>query len=79
LIRENPWLVIRVRAALYMATFNAVRSNTTFKVFFERLIANGKKYKVAIVAAMRKLIAILNSMIKTNTAWNEHQVRSQNF
>jgi len=67
-----------VRAALYMATFNAVKSNPTFKVFFERLVANGKKYKVAIVAAMRKMIATLNSMIKTKTKWNEQRVRSEN-
>jgi len=68
-----------VRSALYMATFSAVRYNQTFKEFFDRLIANGKKFKVAIVAAMRKLISTLNSMIKTKTKWNEHRVRSQNF
>jgi transposase len=67
-----------VRSALYMATFSAVRFNPTFKEFFERLIANGKKYKVALVAAMRKLIATLNTMIKTKTTWMEHRVPSQN-
>jgi transposase len=66
-----------VRSALYMATFSAVRCNPTFKEFFDRLIANGKKYKVAIVAAMRKLIATLNTMIKTNTRWMEQRVPSQ--
>ena len=66
-----------VRSALYMATFSAVRHNPTFKEFFDRLIAAGKKFKVAIVAAMRKLISTLNTMIKTNTKWNEHRVRSK--
>ena len=68
-----------VRSALYMAAFNAVHSNPTFKQFFDRLIANGKKYKVALTAAMRKLITILNTMIKTKTSWGEHRVPPQNF
>jgi transposase len=63
-----------VRSALYMATFSAVRHNKTFKEFFTRLTDNGKKYKVALVAAMRKLITILNVMIKNNTPWKEHAV-----
>jgi transposase len=58
-----------VRAALFMATFTAVRFNPVFKEFFERLIASGKKYKVAIVATMRKMITVLNSMLKTQTPW----------
>jgi transposase len=66
-----------VRSALYMATFNAVRKNATFKEFFDRLIDKGKKYKVAMVAAMRKLITTLNTMIKTNTRWMEHRVPSE--
>ena len=57
-----------VRAALYMATFNAIQRDNTFKVFFQGLIERGKKYKVALVAAMRKMITILNTMIKTKTA-----------
>jgi transposase len=60
-----------VRSALYMATFSAVRYNKTFKAFYERLIAAGKKFKVAIVAAMRKLITVLNVMLKTKTQWKE--------
>ncbi|MDR0310466.1 MAG: transposase, partial [Acidobacteriota bacterium] len=68
-----------VRAALYMATFSAVRCNPTFKEFFNRLIDKGKKYKVALTAAMRKMITTLNSMIKTKTPWIEHRVRPENF
>jgi len=68
-----------VRAALFMATFCAVRCNPTFKAFFDRLIASGKKYKVALVAAMRKLITVLNVMIKTKTYWKEHRVPDEKF
>jgi transposase len=68
-----------VRSALYMATFSAVRYNPTFKEFFDRLIAKGKKYKVALVAAMRKLITPLNTMIKTKTHWMEHRVPAEKF
>jgi len=66
-----------VRSALYMATFSAVRYNKTFKEFFDRLIANGKKYKVAMVAAMRKMITVLNVMIKTKTLWKESNMQMQ--
>ena len=68
-----------VRSALYMAAFSAIKWNPPMKEFFDRLIANGKKYKVALVATMRKMITVLNVMIKTNTCWNEHRVRSENF
>jgi transposase len=67
-----------VRAALYMATFNAIHRNATFKNFFERLRAAGKAYKVALVATMRKMITILNVMIRTKTCWKEQRVLSQN-
>jgi transposase len=40
--------------------------------FYERLIAKGKKFKVAIVAVMRKMITVLNVMVKTKTAWNQN-------
>ena len=68
-----------VRSALYMATFNAINRDKTFRDFFERLTSRGKKYKVALVAAMRKMITILNVMIKTKTCWGEHRVPSQKF
>jgi transposase len=66
-----------VRAALYMAAFNAIRYNATFKEFFDRLRAAGKAYKVALVAAMRKLITILNVMIRTKTCWKEQCVLAE--
>lgn len=58
-----------VRNVLYMATHAAMRSNETIKPFAERLHRTGKPPKVVIVACMRKLLGILNTMVKTNTNW----------
>jgi len=58
-----------VRSPLFMATLCAVRTNPTIKSFYCRLIAAGKAPKVAIVASMRKLLTILNLMVKTQTLW----------
>ena len=59
-----------VRAVLYMATFSAVQHNPVIKTFYERLIANHKTPKVAMVACMRKLLVILNAMVRDGVAWN---------
>jgi transposase len=59
-----------VRSALYMPTLTAMRFNPTIRVFYERLRQAGKTFKVALTACMRKLLTILNAMVKTNTAWN---------
>ena len=58
-----------VRNTLYMAIQSAVRHNPVIKEFYERLLANHKPKKVALVACMRKLLTIVNVMIKTNTKW----------
>jgi transposase len=58
-----------VRQALYMAAITAARSNPVIKPFYERLIARGKPHKVAIVACMRKMLTILNAMMRSNTHW----------
>lgn len=58
-----------VRAPLFMATLCAIRINPTIKLFYQRLIKAGKAPKVAITACMRKLITILNLMVKTQTSW----------
>jgi transposase len=58
-----------VRAALYMAVLSAKTFNPALKKFYDRLIANGKLAKVALVACMRKLIIIMNIMIRDNTEW----------
>lgn len=59
-----------VRNKLYMSALSAVQANPVLKPLYERLLARGKAPKVALVAAMRKLILILNAMLKTNTPWN---------
>ena len=58
-----------VRAALYMAALVASRYNSVLRAFYQRLRAAGKPAKVALVAVMRKLLTILNAMIKHQSAW----------
>jgi transposase len=58
------------RTVLYMAALAAVRNDPVFREFYERLIKRGKEKKVAIVACMRKLLEILNAMVRTNKEWN---------
>jgi len=59
-----------VRSALYMAVLSARRSNPLLKRFADRLQALGKKPKVVLIACMRKLLTILNTMVRNNTPWN---------
>jgi transposase len=59
----------RLRRVLYVATLAAVRCNPVLKPFYLRLRAAGKPAKVALVAAARKLLTILNLMLKTKTVW----------
>jgi transposase len=61
-----------VRAVLYMAALVASRRNATIRVFYTRLRNGGKPPKIALVACMRKLLTILNSMIKHKTHWSEN-------
>lgn len=58
-----------VRSVLYMAALTAIRWNSVLKTFYDRLIEAGKKKKVAITACMRKLVIILNSMVRSATMW----------
>lgn len=58
-----------VRQALYMATLVATRHNPVIRHYYQRLRAAGKPAKVALIAAMRKLLIILNAMIKHQTPW----------
>lgn len=60
-----------VRAALYMATLVATRHNSTIRAFYEKLLKAGKLKKVALVACMRKLLTIMNTMAHNKTMWNE--------
>jgi transposase len=59
-----------VRAGLYMAVLSAVRWNPPIKAFYARLLKAGKLKKVALVACMRKLLTILNGMLRTRTPWD---------
>jgi transposase len=59
-----------VRAVVYMATMSAIQYNPAIKVFHSRLIAAGKPKKVAIVACMRKLLTILNAMLRDQAMWD---------
>lgn len=58
-----------VRRVLYMATLTATRFNPQIKSFYQRLLAKGKEKKVALVAAMRKLLTVLNTLIKKDELW----------
>lgn len=59
----------KVRSALYMAAMVAMRYNPVISAFYAKLRAAGKKGKVALTACMRKLLVILNTMLKTRTTW----------
>ena len=59
----------RVRAVLYMGALVASRHNPAIRDFYQRLLAAGKPKKVALVASMRKLLVILNSMLKNGSPW----------
>jgi transposase len=60
-----------VRTALYMAALAGTRWNPVLKNCYQRLLASGKAKKVALVACMRKLLTILNAMLRDGTAWQE--------
>jgi transposase len=59
-----------VRTALFLAALCGRRWNPQLKVFYERLIAAGKPKKVALIACARKLLTIVNAMVRDNTAWS---------
>lgn len=58
-----------VRRTLYMSTLAATRHNPTICEFYNRLIDNGKPFKVAIIACMNKMLSHLNAMLRDNTPW----------
>jgi transposase len=66
-----------VRSVLYMSTLSAVRCNPVICAFYKRLMGAGKAHKVAMTACMRKLLVILNTMVKTGAAWrSDYAVRT---
>jgi len=58
-----------VRAVLYMAALVSLKHNPVLRVFYQRLCATGKPFKVAVTACMRKLLTILNAMLHQNRRW----------
>lgn len=66
-----------VRTALFMAALCGRRWNPALKVFYARLIAAGKPKKVALIACARKLLTILNAMVRNNTHWLSPEARLQ--
>jgi transposase len=65
-----------VRAVLYMGTLVATRRNPVIRAFYRRLLAAGKAKKLALTACMRKLLTILNAMMRTNTTWQQSSPRA---
>ena len=65
-----------VRSALYMAALVSSRANPIIREFYERLLERGKEKKVALTACMRKLLVILNAIVRDQKPWNPptHQV-----
>ena len=64
----------RIRTVLFMSMLSAIQSNPKFKGIYTGMVAAGKPKKVAIVACMRRLITILNTMVKNNRQWDEKLV-----
>lgn len=60
-----------VRNALYMCALSAIRYNPNIALFYQRLIKRGKAFKQAITACMRKLLIIINSLLRNNRIWTE--------
>jgi transposase len=64
----------QVRSVLYMATLSATRFNPVIRAFYQRLRQAGKPFKVALTACMRKLLTILNAMMRNGTTWSPRPV-----
>lgn len=64
----------QVRTVLYMAMMSAMQSNPVFKATYQRLLAAGKPKKVAIIACIRKMVVILNSMLRDGVMWEAPKV-----
>lgn len=62
---------VEIRNALYMPTVVAKQYNSKIKTFYDRLLKNGKPKMVALIASMRKLLTMLNTMIRNGKTWNE--------
>lgn len=63
----------QVRIVLYMAIMSAMQCNPVFKSTYQRYLAEGKPKKVAIIACVRKMVVILNAMLRDDVRWEEKQ------
>ncbi|BDU37344.1 IS110 family RNA-guided transposase [Vibrio nigripulchritudo] len=66
----------QVRTVLYMAMMSAMQCNPVFKATYTRLVQSGKPKKVAIIACVRKMVVILNSMLRDGVMWDENIARN---
>ena len=66
----------QVRSALYMAAVTARRCNPIIRALGDRLKSRGKAFKVIMVACMRKLLTILNTMAATGSSWRSERIRT---
>ncbi|WP_273857188.1 IS110 family transposase [Photobacterium sp. GSS17] len=67
---------VQVRTVLYMAMMSAMQCNPVFKDTYQRLLDAGKPKKVAIIACVRKMVVLLNSMLRDGVMWNENIARN---
>ncbi len=65
-----------MRSALYMSVMVGIRCNDRIRVFYRRLRKQGKSTKVVLVACMRKLLTILNAMIRDHVPWQPQSVNT---
>ena len=63
-----------VRSALYLASWTAVRRAGTFRAIYENLVARGKPRQLALIAVARRMLVVLNEMMRMGRAWQEHPV-----
>ncbi len=66
----------QVRTVLYMAMMSAMQCNPVFKATYTRLVQSGKPKKVAIIACVRKMVVILNSMLRDGVMWDENTAKN---
>ena len=64
----------QIRTVMYMAMLSAIQCNPLFKATFHRLVKKGKSKKTAIIACVRKMVVILNAMIRDGACWNAKQI-----
>jgi transposase len=64
----------KIRTAMYMAMMSAIQCNPKFKEIYQRMVAAGKPKKVAIIACIRKLVVIINSMVRDGVMWDPKMV-----